>query len=79
VKADVFTLVSCLVLSALKMEAIYSSEMTVDFQQTTCYYIAKYSTLQSTEAHIPIQEYQIELPRVKCMCVYSIASDPYVS
>jgi uncharacterized membrane protein len=33
----------------LKMEATYSSEMSVDFQRTTRYYISKDGTLQIKE------------------------------
>jgi hypothetical protein len=42
-----FMLVSCLAYSlTLKMEAIYSSEMSVDFQWTTQHYIPEDSTLR---------------------------------
>jgi hypothetical protein len=42
-----FTLVSCSVYSStLKMEAIYSSETSVDFQRTTLRYIREVSILQ---------------------------------
>jgi hypothetical protein len=40
-----FTLVTCLTYSSLKMEAISSSEMSVDFQWTIGRYISKDSNL----------------------------------
>jgi hypothetical protein len=45
--------------SALKVEAVYSSEFTLEFQQTTRHYIPGYSTLQGNVAHIPVQWYQL--------------------
>jgi hypothetical protein len=42
-----FTLVSCSAFSNLKMEAVCSSEMSVDFQRITWRYISKESTLHN--------------------------------
>jgi hypothetical protein len=43
-----FTLVFCSAYLTLKMEAIYSSEKSVDFQRTTWYYIPEDSTLDKS-------------------------------
>jgi hypothetical protein len=45
-KRPAFTLVSCSAYSTPKMEAICSSETSIDFQRTTRRYIPGYSTLQ---------------------------------
>jgi hypothetical protein len=43
----VFMLVSCMAYSALKMEVICFSKMSVEFQQTTWCYIPEYSTVHN--------------------------------
>jgi hypothetical protein len=73
----VFTLVSCSTYSsALKMEAICSSETSVDFQRTTLHYILGDSTLQDefslTVCHFlfyfPFSESKLIIPS-SCVCV----------
>jgi hypothetical protein len=46
--ATCFTLVSCLPYSTLKMEATCSPEKSVDFQQTTQYYMPEYIILHQS-------------------------------
>jgi hypothetical protein len=56
------TLVSWSAYSPLKMEAIYSSEMSVDFQRTTHHYIPEDGTFYNIKKFCVLQSWHLEQP-----------------